>query len=72
MSFTHERARVAALTRHHPDDPEVAADGRRRLKVIRAERLIENLTGSDPVLTLPQRVRLASLLLGVAGGDDAA
>ena len=63
MSFTNERARVAAITRHHPDNPELAAEGRRRLKVLKAERLIRTLTQAEPVLTLQQRVRLAGLLL---------
>ena len=70
MSFTQERARVAALTRHHPDKPELAADGRRRMKMLRAERLIETLL-ADPAPTLRQRAHLAGLLLREAGGTDA-
>ena len=71
MSFAHERARVAALTRHHPDNPELAAEGRRHLKVLKAERLIRVLTGTEPVLTMPQRTRLASMLLEDQDGADA-
>jgi hypothetical protein len=72
LSFAQERARVAALTRHHPDNPQLADDGRRQLKVLKAERLIRTLTRADPVLTLPQRARLARLLLDDRGGVDAA
>lgn len=72
MSFTTERARAAALIRHHPDDPGVADDSRRILKLLKAERLITALTSDAPVLTLPQRARLASLLLSEQGGNDAA
>lgn len=72
MSFTQERARLAALTRHHPDNPELADDGRRRLKVFKAERLIQTLTDAAPVLTISQRAHLAGLLLQERGGTDAA
>lgn len=68
MSFTHERARVAALTRHYPGEPELAADARRRLKVIKAEKLIRALMATEPVLTLPERADLARMLLSNPGG----
>jgi hypothetical protein len=73
VSWTADRAQVAALARHHPDDPSIADEGRPRLKVAKARRLIRALTSESPVLTLEQRARLAAQLLGPEGGDaDAA
>jgi hypothetical protein len=71
VSFTTERARAAALMRHHPDNPNVADESRRALKVMKAERLITSLTTTAPVLALADRARLASLLLAEHGGTDA-
>ena len=61
------RARAAALSRHHPDRPEVAAEDRRTLKADAAERYVRELVDSFPPLTAEQRARLASLLQ--VGGD---
>jgi hypothetical protein len=70
FSLEKERASVAALVRHHPDNPEIAAAGRRRLKVLKAERLIRSLTFDEPVLTVEQRAQLAAAFLtGPEGGD---
>jgi hypothetical protein len=67
-----ERARTAALTRHHPDNPGRADDARLRLKVLRAEDYVRGLF-TPPVPGIAERARLASLLLGPEGGDaDAA
>jgi hypothetical protein len=68
VSWTADRAQVAALIRHHPDDPSLADDGRRRLKLAKARRLIRSLA-EPPALTIEQRAGLAALLLGSAGGD---
>lgn len=70
FSLEKERASVAALVRHHPGNPEIAADGRRRLKVLKAERLIRSLTCDEPVLTVEQRAQLAVALLSEPGGGD--
>lgn len=55
------RARAAAQTRHHP---ELAAEDRRALKVLRAERFIGRLLDTAPPLTAGERARLAGLLAG--------
>jgi hypothetical protein len=68
-SLRKERASVAALVRHHPDNPEVADAGRRRLKVLKARRLIRSLVAEPPVLSIEQRAELAVDLLRGAGGD---
>ncbi len=64
MSWTHERARIASLSRSRtPDDPELV-DARRNL---RAERLADYITktvDAAPPLTPAQRDRLALLLKG--------
>jgi hypothetical protein len=69
MSMTAEersaRARGAALTRHYPDQPEIAAASLRRLRTLRAERYIRDL---GTVLTIEERTSLAALLLRT-GGD---
>jgi hypothetical protein len=68
MSLTAEgrrrRARAAALRRHHPDRPELAADDQRTLKAARAERFVRELVDTFPPLTSEQRGRLALLLRG--------
>jgi len=64
VSWTHERARIASLSRSRtPDDPELV-DARRNL---RAERLADYITktvDAAPPLTPAQRDRLALLLKG--------
>jgi hypothetical protein len=65
------RARVAALRRHHPDRPEVAADLQRSLKEAALARHIRELVDTFPPLTAEQRVRLGVLLLQPGGGGDA-
>jgi hypothetical protein len=62
------RARAAAQTRHHPDQPELAADDRRALKVARAEAFIRRLVDTAPPLTAGERARLAWLLASDGGG----
>ena len=69
VSWTTDRAQVAALVKHHPDDPSVADEGRRRLKVAKARRLIRSLTSETPVLALEQRAGLAAQVLAPGGGD---
>jgi len=59
-----ERARKAALARHHPDR-------RRALKASALERHIIEATTTAPQLTLAERVRLAAALLDVPGGEAA-
>jgi hypothetical protein len=63
------RARVAALSRHHPDQPELDADARRDLKVANAAQYVRQLVDSWPPLTDEQRGRLAALLTGTRNGD---
>jgi len=63
------RARLAALSRHYPDHPEMYAAERRALKVKHAEDYIGRLLTEPPELMLADREHLASLLLG---GVDAA
>lgn len=68
-TWTHERARVASLTRSRtPDDPELV-DARRNL---RAERLADHIrrqVDDWPPLTNEQRARLAALLRPSAGAS---
>jgi hypothetical protein len=63
------RARVAALRRHHPDQPDVGADLQRKLRADALERAIVKLA---PPLTADQRIRLGALLLRGGDGDAAA
>ncbi len=69
MSWTHERARIASLSRSRtPDDPELV-DARRNL---RAERLADYITktvDAAPPLTPAQRDRLAAAQ-GAVTRDD--
>lgn len=59
-----ERARSAALARHHTDQ-------RRALKARALERAIVAAVTADPPLTLAERARLAARLLAAPGGDAA-
>ncbi len=62
MTWTAERARVAALSRSRtPDDPDFLA-AKRDLRAARAEDYIRQLVDSAPPLTPEQRDRLAVLL----------
>ena len=63
-----QRARLAALRRHHPNDPTVGMEERRDFKAGAAERYVRGLVDGWPPLTEAQRSRLAVLLLG--GGTD--
>jgi hypothetical protein len=62
-----QRARAAALARHHPDQ----AEPRRTLKAEAAERYIRKLSTEFPPLTADQRIRLGVLLLTSADGGAA-
>lgn len=60
--WTHDRARVAALSRSRtPDDPELV-DARRDLRAARAEDYIKALVDGMPPLTDEQKRRLSTLL----------
>jgi hypothetical protein len=64
------RARVAAHSRHHPDQPELADSARHDLRVAAAEQYVRDLVDSWPPLTDAQRGRLAALLSPTEGGGD--
>jgi len=62
------RARVAALRRHHPDQPDLVDADAAALKTdAAAEEFIQLIVDGFPPLTAEQRARLAVLLRG--GGD---
>lgn len=61
-SWTHYRARHAALSKHRPaDDPDVAS-ARRDLDVSLLEDHIQRVVASAPPLSPAQRDKLATLL----------
>jgi len=66
LSKTHARARVAALSRHHPDDVLAISDARRALATAKLEDYITRTVASAPPLTADQADRLALLLRGAA------
>jgi hypothetical protein len=67
------RARVAAIRRHHPDRPDLAADDQRALKTDALERHIREVLAGDNPPARAQRDRLAQLLFDpdatLRGGD---
>ncbi len=66
MSWTHERARIAALSRSRtPDDPELL-EARRNLRAARLHDHVAKVVAEAPPLTDEQRARIAALLQ--AGG----
>jgi len=75
MSWKHERARIASLSRSRPaDDPDLL-EARRNLRAIRLQEYVEKVVAEAPPLTDEQRHRIAQLLapnVVVGGGNDAA
>lgn len=72
MSWTEERAKVAALSRSRTaDDPDLV-QARERLRVARFEEHVRKLVESAPPLSDGQRSRLAVLIHGSAPARDAA
>ena len=67
-SWTHERARIAALTRSRTSDDPDLEDARRNLRAARLEDYIRTTVDAAPPLSADQRDRLALLLRG--GGND--
>ncbi len=67
-SWTHERARIAALTRSRTSDDPDLEDARRNLRAARLEDYIRTAVDAAPELSADQRRRCASLLRG--GGRD--
>jgi hypothetical protein len=61
--YHYHRARVAALSRHHPDDPELVEAERLLLKAAAIERYIHQQLVTEPRLTDGQRAWLAAMLL---------
>ncbi len=62
-SWTHDRARVASLSRSRADDDPELIDARRDLRAARAEEYIRTLAAGMPPLTMEQRNKLAALLI---------
>jgi hypothetical protein len=71
LSALSERARLAAIKRHHPDRLDLAADAKRDLAAANLEAYIKRIVTEAPPLTEDQRSRLALLLRGPSGSGDA-
>ena len=74
MSWTHERAKVAALSRcvaageRPADDPELK-EARRNLRALRLEDHVARVLSEAPPLTAEQREHIAALLRVSAPAD---
>ena len=67
MTWTRERAKLAALSRHRShDDPDVLAAAR-DLRAVRLEDHVAQVVALAPPLTDEQRARIARLLHGSGG-----
>lgn len=67
MSWTQERAKVAALTRSRKsDDPELVT-ARQNLRALRLEEYVRKVVDQAPPLSDEQRDRIASLLRANGG-----
>lgn len=67
-SWTHERAKIASLSRtRSSDDPDLLA-ARQRLKAMRLEEHVRAVVASFPPITEEQAERVAELLRPRAGG----
>lgn len=61
-TWTHERARIASLSRSRtPDDPDLI-EARRNLRAARLEDHVQKVVAGAPPLTQAQRDRIAGLL----------
>ena len=66
-TWTHERARVASLSRdRQPDDPELL-EARRNMRAARLEAHIQKIIAQAPPLTNEQCERIAALLIDGGG-----
>lgn len=71
MSWTHERARVAALSRcvaageRSADDPDLL-EAKRNLRAMRLEEHVAKAVAEAPPMTDEQRDRIAAILRGGA------
>lgn len=69
MSWTRERAKVAALSRcvaageRQADDPDLI-EAKRNLRALRLEEHVRNVVDAAPPLTPAQRDRIAAILRG--------
>lgn len=62
MGWTHDRAKVAALTRHRePDDPSLS-EARRDFAAERLAEVVRRVVDAAPPLTPQQRDTIAALL----------
>jgi hypothetical protein len=57
------RARLAAARRHHPDQPELAAEDLAVLQAAKAERAVQQAMATVSTLPRSQRMELARRLL---------
>jgi hypothetical protein len=64
VSWTHERAKIAALTRRRPPDHPDVVEARRSLRAERLAAKITETVAGWPPLTEQQKASLAILLLG--------
>lgn len=65
-TWTHERARIAALSRSRAaDDPEIV-DARRNMRAERLAQHVAEVVAKAPPLTKEQRQRIAALLTSSA------
>jgi hypothetical protein len=69
MTWTAERAKLAALSRHRSGDTAALNDARRDLRAARLEDAIVAVVDQAPPLTDEQCTRLAALLRGSGAGD---
>lgn len=72
MSALSERARVAALTRHHPNRPDIAAPARRDLAAAMLAEHVARVVADAPPLTPEQRDRIAAALWAGSASDRTA
>lgn len=70
MSWTHDRARVASLSRSRATDDPDLVEARRNLRVARLEERISRELAASPALTEEDRVRLAAPLVSILEPPD--
>ncbi len=68
-SWTHERAKVASLSRSRSHDDAELIEARRNLKAAKLEEYVARVVATAPPLSEEQATRIASLLRPYGGAS---
>lgn len=67
-SWTHERAKIASLSRIKPANDPAIIEARQNLKALKLEEYVSKVVSEAPPLTAEQANKIAALLRPSGGG----